>query len=43
VGVLGICLGSAYLGSFLAQHGRERFVEEMGKFTQAVGEAQALH
>jgi 2-dehydro-3-deoxyphosphogluconate aldolase / (4S)-4-hydroxy-2-oxoglutarate aldolase len=43
VGVIGICLGSAYLGSFLAQHGRERFVEEMGKFTQAVGEAQALH
>ena len=43
VGVIGICLGSAYLGSFLAQHGREQFVEEMAKFTKAVGEAQALH
>jgi len=42
VGVIGICLGSAYLGSFLAQHGRERFVEEMMKFTQAVTEAKAL-
>ena len=42
VGVIGICLGSAYLGGFLAQHGRARFVEEMAKFTKAVGEAQAL-
>jgi 2-dehydro-3-deoxyphosphogluconate aldolase/(4S)-4-hydroxy-2-oxoglutarate aldolase len=42
VGVIGICLGSAYLGSFLAQHGRERFVEEMTKFTRAVSEAQGL-
>src|SRR5262249_38046872 len=42
VGVLGICLGSAYLGSFLAQHGRERFIEEMKKFTRAVNEAQVL-
>jgi 2-dehydro-3-deoxyphosphogluconate aldolase / (4S)-4-hydroxy-2-oxoglutarate aldolase len=42
VGVIGICLGSAYLGSFLAQHGREQFVEEIKKFTKAVGEAQAL-
>jgi 2-dehydro-3-deoxyphosphogluconate aldolase/(4S)-4-hydroxy-2-oxoglutarate aldolase len=42
VGVIGICLGSAYLGSFLAQHGRERFIEEMKKFTRAVNEAQTL-
>jgi len=42
VGVIGICLGSAYLGSFLAQHGRERFVEEMEKFTIAVKEAQGV-
>jgi len=41
-GVIGICLGSAHLGSFLAQHGREQFVEEMAKFTKAVSEAQAL-
>jgi len=42
VGAIGICLGSAYLGSFLAQHGRERFIEEMKKFTRAVNEAQML-
>ncbi|HWX77351.1 MAG TPA: bifunctional 4-hydroxy-2-oxoglutarate aldolase/2-dehydro-3-deoxy-phosphogluconate aldolase [Candidatus Acidoferrales bacterium] len=41
-GVIGICLGSAYLGSFLAQHGRERFVEEIRKYTRSVTEAQAL-
>ncbi len=41
-GVIGICLGSAYLGSFLGQHGRGRFVEEMTKFTQAATEAKAI-
>jgi len=43
VGVIGICLGSAYLGSLLAQHGRARFVEEMGKFTALVAEVQGSH
>ncbi|HUK42262.1 MAG TPA: bifunctional 4-hydroxy-2-oxoglutarate aldolase/2-dehydro-3-deoxy-phosphogluconate aldolase [Candidatus Acidoferrales bacterium] len=42
VGVVGICLGSVYLGGFLAQHGHERFVEEMTKFTKAVKEGQGL-
>jgi len=40
LGVIGICLGSAYLGSFLVQHGREQFVQEIIKFTDAVTEAK---
>jgi 2-dehydro-3-deoxyphosphogluconate aldolase/(4S)-4-hydroxy-2-oxoglutarate aldolase len=40
-GVLGICLGSAYLGNLLAQRGRAEFIEEMAKFTKLVAEAQS--
>jgi 2-dehydro-3-deoxyphosphogluconate aldolase/(4S)-4-hydroxy-2-oxoglutarate aldolase len=40
-GVLGICLGSAYLENLLAQRGRAEFLEEMAKFTNLVAEAQS--
>src|ERR1043166_2670822 len=40
IGVIGICLGSAYLGSFLAQHGKTGFIDELGKFTKLVEEAK---
>ena len=43
VGVIGICLGSAYLGGFFARHGAMEFINEMVKFTKRVAEAQALH
>ena len=42
-GVIGICLGSAYLSSFFAQHGPTEFINEMVKFTELVAEAKALH
>ncbi|MBM4261999.1 MAG: bifunctional 4-hydroxy-2-oxoglutarate aldolase/2-dehydro-3-deoxy-phosphogluconate aldolase [Deltaproteobacteria bacterium] len=40
VGVIGICLGSAYLGTFLAEQGKKKFVAEMQKYVKAVAEAQ---
>lgn len=40
VGVTGICLGSAYLGAFLAEKGKEKFVAEMQKFIKLVAQAQ---
>ena len=39
-GVTGICLGSAYLGSLLAEKGKKRFVKEMQQFVQLVAKAQ---
>jgi 2-dehydro-3-deoxyphosphogluconate aldolase/(4S)-4-hydroxy-2-oxoglutarate aldolase len=39
-GVIGICLGSAYLGSLLKQEGKTRFVTEMQKFVKLVAHAQ---
>jgi 2-dehydro-3-deoxyphosphogluconate aldolase/(4S)-4-hydroxy-2-oxoglutarate aldolase len=41
VGVTGICLGSAYLGSLLAQRGRDGLAQEVRQFVQFVAEAQA--
>ena len=40
-GVIGICLGSAYLGNFLEKKGKKPFVGEMRKFVKAVAQAQA--
>jgi 2-dehydro-3-deoxyphosphogluconate aldolase/(4S)-4-hydroxy-2-oxoglutarate aldolase len=40
-GVIGICLGSAYLGSLLEKKGKKPFVQEMQKFVKAVAHAQA--
>ena len=40
-GVLGICLGSAYLGGLLEKKGKKLFVQEMQKFVKAVAQAQA--
>jgi 2-dehydro-3-deoxyphosphogluconate aldolase/(4S)-4-hydroxy-2-oxoglutarate aldolase len=40
-GVIGICLGSAYLGSLLEKKGKKPFVQEMQKFVKAVAQAQA--
>lgn len=39
-GVLGICLGSAYLGSLLEKKGKKPFVLEMQKFVKLVAQAQ---
>jgi 2-keto-3-deoxy-6-phosphogluconate aldolase len=39
-GVLGICLGSAYLGSLLEKKGKKTFVLEMQKFVKLVAQAQ---
>jgi 2-dehydro-3-deoxyphosphogluconate aldolase/(4S)-4-hydroxy-2-oxoglutarate aldolase len=39
-GVTGICLGSAYLGSLLAEKGKKQFVKEMQQFVKLVAEAQ---
>jgi 2-keto-3-deoxy-6-phosphogluconate aldolase len=41
VGVTGICLGSAYLGSLLAEKGNSGFVKEIKEFMKRVEEAQA--
>jgi len=38
-GVVGICLGSSYLGGFLEKKGKKRFVLEMQKFAKAVARA----
>jgi 2-keto-3-deoxy-6-phosphogluconate aldolase len=40
-GVTGICLGSAYLGSLLAEKGTSGFGEEIKEFIKRVEEAQA--
>ncbi|MBM2802633.1 MAG: kdgA1 [Deltaproteobacteria bacterium] len=40
-GVVGICLGSAYLGGLLEKKGKKPFVLEMQKFVKAVAQAQA--
>jgi len=39
-GVTGICLGSAYLGSLLADKGKKQFVKEMQQFVKLVAKAQ---
>ena len=39
-GVLGICLGSAYLGGLLEKKGKKPFVLEMQKFVKLVAQAQ---
>jgi len=39
-GVIGICLGSAYLGGLLEKKGKKPFVVEMQKFVKAVAQAQ---
>jgi 2-dehydro-3-deoxyphosphogluconate aldolase/(4S)-4-hydroxy-2-oxoglutarate aldolase len=41
VGVTGICLGSAYLESLLAEKGKKHFVKEMQRFVKLVAKAQA--
>lgn len=40
-GVIGICLGSAYLGSLLEKKGKKLFAQEMQKFVKAVAQARA--
>jgi 2-dehydro-3-deoxyphosphogluconate aldolase / (4S)-4-hydroxy-2-oxoglutarate aldolase len=40
VGVTGICLGSAYLGSLLADRGKKAFLKEMGQFVKLVAKAR---
>jgi len=39
-GVIGICLGSAFLGGLLEKKGKKPFVQEMQKFVKAVAQAQ---
>jgi 2-keto-3-deoxy-6-phosphogluconate aldolase len=39
-GVLGICLGSAYLGGLLAGKGKKEFVKEIQQFVKLVAAAQ---
>lgn len=39
-GVTGICLGSAYLGTLLAEAGTKRFIKEMRQFVALVAKAQ---
>jgi 2-dehydro-3-deoxyphosphogluconate aldolase/(4S)-4-hydroxy-2-oxoglutarate aldolase len=39
-GVIGICLGSAYLGGLLEQKGRDAFASEVRRFVKLVAEAQ---
>ena len=39
-GVIGICLGSAYLGNLLVAKGKKQFVKEMEKFVKLVAQAQ---
>ena len=40
VGVTGICLGSAYLSTLLAEEGKKEFAKEMQKFVDLVAKAQ---
>ena len=39
-GVIGICLGSAYLGGLLETKGKKPFVQEMKKFVNLVAQGQ---
>jgi 2-dehydro-3-deoxyphosphogluconate aldolase/(4S)-4-hydroxy-2-oxoglutarate aldolase len=39
-GVIGICLGSAYLGGLLEKKGKKLFAQEMQKFVKLVEQAQ---
>jgi 2-dehydro-3-deoxyphosphogluconate aldolase/(4S)-4-hydroxy-2-oxoglutarate aldolase len=39
-GVIGICLGSAYLGNLLAEQGKKGFVKEMQQFVKLVAKAR---
>jgi 2-dehydro-3-deoxyphosphogluconate aldolase/(4S)-4-hydroxy-2-oxoglutarate aldolase len=41
LGVTGICLGSSYLGSLLAEKGNAGFVKEIKRFSKRVEEAQS--
>jgi 2-dehydro-3-deoxyphosphogluconate aldolase/(4S)-4-hydroxy-2-oxoglutarate aldolase len=41
IGVIGICLGSSYLGSLLAEKGNAGFIREIKQFTNRVADAQA--
>ena len=41
IGVTGICLGSSYLASLLAEKGNAGFVKEIKEFIKRVEEAQA--
>jgi 2-dehydro-3-deoxyphosphogluconate aldolase / (4S)-4-hydroxy-2-oxoglutarate aldolase len=41
LGVIGLCLGSAYLGNLLAEKGNSGFVTEIKQFIKRVEEAQA--
>lgn len=41
IGVVGICLGSAYLGNLLAEKGSAGFIKEIKEFTKRVEDAQA--
>jgi 2-dehydro-3-deoxyphosphogluconate aldolase/(4S)-4-hydroxy-2-oxoglutarate aldolase len=40
IGVTGICLGSAYLGSLLAGKGKKHFLKEMQQYVKLVAQAQ---
>jgi 2-dehydro-3-deoxyphosphogluconate aldolase/(4S)-4-hydroxy-2-oxoglutarate aldolase len=40
IGVTGICLGSAYLGSLLAGKGKKHFLKEMQQYVKLVAHAQ---
>jgi hypothetical protein len=40
VGTIGICLGSSYLGTLLADKGHAGFVKEITEFRKLVIEAQ---
>ena len=41
VGVTGICLGSAYLETLLAEKGKKPFVKEMQQYVKLIAQAQA--
>jgi len=41
VGVKGICLGSAYLGTILSERGRDGLATEIKRFVQSVADARA--
>ncbi|HXK29849.1 MAG TPA: bifunctional 4-hydroxy-2-oxoglutarate aldolase/2-dehydro-3-deoxy-phosphogluconate aldolase [Candidatus Binatia bacterium] len=41
VGVTGICLGSVYLETLLAEKGKKHFIKEMKRFVKLVAKAQA--
>jgi 2-dehydro-3-deoxyphosphogluconate aldolase/(4S)-4-hydroxy-2-oxoglutarate aldolase len=40
-GVMGICLGSAYLSNLFAHQGRAGFIQEVACFTRSISEAQS--